>query len=212
VSTGPDPTAEPAPDARGVTDQGLAALRVAATVLHGVPGLRGRLRQGSLTVAEIRRDATPDGPLPGPPRVLSPCEFRAAVIGARTRLDQGERLVIPGAEGDPVIDITVPATGRTFAGGIHRVPCAGRWLYAFTLCGATGLFAPLVEGVVAERAGRRPPGRLGLRPDEALGTVLCFVEQDGARRPDDRPVVELLADLLVRFTVEQVCAVPTPAS
>jgi hypothetical protein len=210
-----------APEPRAISERGFAGLRVAATLLHGVPGLTGRLRVGPSTVARIGRGDDPQ--LSGPARpglalswtgdgedapVLAPCAFRAAVVDACRRHQEGLRLAVRGGGGDPDIDIGVPPGGAAFTGGIHRVPCAGRWLYAFALCGDAARFAPLVESVVAEMAGPRPAGRLGLRPDEPLGTSLCFVELDGARAVEDRPVVDLLGALLARFTVEELCAVP----
>jgi hypothetical protein len=180
-----------------------------------VPGLRVRLRSGGAVVTEVGHWADDRQPVAGaggqPPFRLAPCAFRAAVVEARRRRDQGVRLAIRGVDGDPAIDVGVIPGGQRFPGGILRVPCEGQWLYAFALCGDAARFAPLVEGVVGEMAGRRPKGRLGLRPDEALGTAVCFLEADGAAPPVDAAVLELLGGLLARFTVEEVCAIPAPA-
>jgi hypothetical protein len=205
VPTGPDIDAEPEP--RGISERGLAALRVAATLVHGVPDLRVRLSQGDVAVAEV---CGGDGPpvRPVTARWLTPCAFRAAVVAARRRWDEGVRLALPGVEGDPVIDVGVPARGRTFPGGIVRVPCGGRCLYVVALCGEAARFAPVVAEVVRE-GGEGPRGRLGLRADAGLGTALCFLEVDG--RPVDGPAVDLLGRLLARCTAEQVCAEPMPA-
>jgi hypothetical protein len=106
----------------------------------------------------------------------------------------------------------VPRGGRSFPGGIHRVPFQGRWLYAFAVCGDAAGYAPLVAGVVEEVGGdRRPRARLGLRADELLASAVCFLEVDGPPAPDDAAAIELLGALLARFTVEQVCGVVAAA-
>jgi hypothetical protein len=172
----------------------------------------GRLRSGPLVVAEIGHGLDGDGDDPSAAPWLTPCAFRGAVGDAHRRHVQGVRLGLRGMAGEPAIDIGVPRGGRILPGGIYRVPCEGRWLHAFALCGDAAGYAPLVAGVVEEViGGRRPRGKLGLRPDELLGSSLCFLETDGSSAPDDDAALELLGALLARFTVEQICAVPAPA-
>jgi hypothetical protein len=190
----------------------LSALRVAATLVHSVPGLVGRLRSGPVVVADIGHGLDDTGDEPAVAPWLTPCAFRTAVIDAHQRHVRGVRLGIRGVAGDPAIDIGVPRGGQVFPGGIYRVPCEGRWLYAFALCGDAEDYAPLVAGVVEEvSGGRRPRGKLGLRPDDPLGAALCFLEVDGSAPPDDASALELLGALLARFTAEQVCGVPVAA-
>ena len=196
-----------------ITERGMASLRVAATLVHSVPWLRVRLCSGDTTVAEIGRPPDP-GPVPAGTagRWLSPCAFRAAVGQADECHRRGRELRLGHLSGDPAIEVGVPPEGRTFAGGIHRVPLGDRWLYAFALCADAEECAGLVPGVVGEQ-GALVPGaaRLGLRPDALLRTTVCYVEIDGTgpgsvlAEERDRSAAELLGALLARFTAEVVC-------
>ena len=115
-----------------ISPSGFAALRVAATLVHTVPGLRARLRDGDRVRAEVARADGPDPVLDaaGVTR-LSPCGFRKAVVEASLLHQAGRSLALLDLASDPAIDIGVPPDGRSWPGGIYRVPLEQRWLYAF---------------------------------------------------------------------------------
>lgn len=125
------------------------------------------------------------------------------MIRAQRRVDAGERVGFLDLGGDPAIQIDVPAGGRTFPGGIHRVAIGERWLYAFGVTGAQDLYARAGRPIVDAWSGP-VPDQLGLRPDVELGTVVCYAEvEPGFSREDG--VVELLGRLLAVFTAESIC-------
>jgi len=185
-----------------ISEPGLDALRVAATLTHCLPALHLRLRtdegQPLLDVG-----AAPPVPAAGAGLSMSPCSFRQQVIRARRRIGTGERVGFLTLAGDPAIEIGVPVGGRTFAGGIHRVAIGDTWIYAFGVTGAQDVYARAGKPVVDAWAGP-VPDQLGLRPDVELGTVVCYAETAPGSGSEDA-VVELLGSLLAVFTAESIC-------
>jgi hypothetical protein len=193
-----------------VTPLGIANLRLAATLVHAVPGLRARLRCADRPVADVGPPTDADEDADDLVHI-TPCAFRAAVGEVHRNPGAGD---LPSLGFDPAIDIGLPPGGRVLPGGLYRVPCGARWLHAFVLCGPAGHYSPLVAGVLAERPAPPPAGGLGLRSDGLLDTTLCFFETDGASDPGggrDRRTTELLGALLARFTAEQVCGTAVAA-
>ena len=187
-----------------ISTSGFAALRVASTLVHTVPGLRARLRDRTDVRAVVGRFADEDAPLPeGVPR-LSPCAFRKAVIEASLLHEGGRSLALLDLATDPAIDIGVPSDGRSWPGGIYRVPLEQRWLYAF----ATTLDADvchLVGRSVVEAAGPLPElDALGMRGDTDTGVTVLYAESTTTLTPlDELRVRALLEDLLACFTAEE---------
>jgi hypothetical protein len=186
-----------------ISPSGFAALRVAATLVHTVPGLRARLRQGDQVRAVVARADGADPTGDGPPR-LSPCGFRKAVIEASLLHQAGRSLALLDLTSDPAIDIGVPPDGRSWPGGIYRVPLEQRWLYAF----ATTLDAEACHAVgrpLVDAAGPLPDlDALGMRGDPDTGVTVLYAESTAASTPiDELRVRVLLEELLACFTAEE---------
>ena len=135
---------------------------------------------------------------------LSPCGFRKAVIEASLLHQAGRSLALLDLASDPAIDIGVPPDGRSWPGGIYRVPLEQRWLYAFATtldaeaCHAVG--RPVVDG-----AGSLPElDALGMRGDPDTGVTVLYAESASTLTPvDELRVRVLLEDLLACFTAEE---------
>lgn len=185
---------------------GFAALRVAATLTHTVPDLRVRLRDGDRVRAVVARPAPGDAAPADRDGVahLSPCGFRKAVVEASLLARSGRSLALLDLVADPAIDIGVPADGRSWPGGIYRVPLEQRWLYAF----ATTLDAEVCAEVgrpVVDDAGPLPElEALGMRGDTDTGVTVLYAEAASALTPvDELRVRSLLESLLARFSAEE---------
>lgn len=198
-----------------ISAAGFGALRVAATLAHTVPGLRVRLRDAHRVRAVVARppvgeDATgtvgasgAGATVDGVPR-LSPCGFRKAVVEAALLHQAGRSLALLDLATDPAVDIGVPADGRSWPGGIYRVPLEGRWLYAFattldaTSCHDVG--RPIVDaaGTVSQLDA------LGMRGDAETGVTVLYAESSTTLTPvDELRVRTLLEELLACFTAEE---------
>lgn len=192
-----------------ISEPGFAALRVAATLVHTVPGLRARLRDDRGVRATVARrpldgaGADGDGADAGTV-ALSPCGFRKAVIEASAQIRAGRALALLDLDADPAIDIGVPADGRSWPGGIYRVPLEQRWLYAFATtlepesCHEVG--RPLVDA-----SGPLPElEALGIRGDTDTGVTVLYAEAPSTATPvDELRIRALLEELLARFTAEE---------
>lgn len=190
-----------------ISGPGFAALRVAATLVHTVPGLRARLRDDRGVRATVGRPAPDAGAeADAEPGVaaLSPCGFRKAVIEASSQVRAGRAVALLDLDADPAIDIGVPADGRSWPGGIYRVPLEQRWLYAFATtldpetCHEVG--RPLVDA-----SGRLPElEALGIRGDTDTGVTVLYAEAASSSSPvGELRVRALLEELLARFTAEE---------
>jgi hypothetical protein len=113
-----------------VTPLGLTVLRRTATLAHGVPGLRVRLRHRGATLLEVLRPD--DGGAAPAGRWVSPCTFRVAVGRAVRAARDGRTLVVLGLEPgeDPAVDVGAPR-GRLLHGGVALVPTPGGCELAF---------------------------------------------------------------------------------
>lgn len=190
-----------------IGDQGLAALRVAATLAHAVPRLRVRVRHGSDVLVEVRSAATQaEGHDEAAPLVLTPCAFRGAVVQAWHEHQAGRRLSFLGmpAGAVPAIDVGTPPGGTARPGGLYRVPLEDRWLWAFaTTLDASAAFAA-GRAIVHERPAEVDVVALGLRPDAGTGVTIMYAETvaDPASTVE-AALVDLLESLLARFaTIE----------
>ena len=201
----PDPHLRRTPPTRTISDHGFAALRVAATLVHTVPGLRVRLRDDHGVRATVARP--PLDPADGDDTGLthlSPCGFRKAVVEASLLHQAGRALALLDLDADPAIDIGVPPDGRSWPGGIYRVPLEQRWLYAFatTLDAETchEIGRPIVDG-----SGPLPEiEALGMRGDAETGVTVLYAEAASSSTPvDELRIRALLEDLLACFSAEE---------
>jgi len=189
-----------------ISPQALGALRVAATLTHGLPGLRARISLGDEVLLDVLAVDRDEHPVCLGGRVISPCAFRRAVSQAHR--DQAEGAVHPllhlPAGADPAIDIAVPPTGLSRPGGLYRVPLPDRWLWAF----AVTIDAPTAHLLCADLVSAAMPieqvQTLGIRPDPATDVSVAFAETTARPGSDaEAEIVDLLESLLARWTVHE---------
>ena len=191
-----------------ISDHGLGALRVAATLAHTLPGLALRVEAGGRHLLAVGRSGD-DGS--GGPR-CTPCGFRTAVGRAHRRHRAGERLAFldlpEGTEPDLLADL--PEGGAVRPGGLHRVPSSGRWLWAF----ATTVPVDVAREVGAPVAAAAPPlaagDLVGLRWDELTEVTVAYAETSA--RPGtaaEAAVVDLLEQLLAACTAHELVLAAT---
>jgi hypothetical protein len=109
-----------------ISDRTLDALRTTAAMLLAVPGLGAQVRIGDDVLLEVRRPPFPDGVSH---RILPPCGFHAAVVGAHRMRRSGERVGMRGvpASLEPSIDWGLAVEGRTLPGRIVRLHRDTTW-------------------------------------------------------------------------------------
>lgn len=113
-----------------ISETGLRALRVAATMAYAVPTMRVRVRHGERALLDVRRPPF-DGAAPGAP--MPTCAFRTAVGRAHRLVQAGQHLqFLDLPEGvDPAIDIGLRTGDAALPGGIYRVAMQERWVHLF---------------------------------------------------------------------------------
>lgn len=211
-----------------VTDQGLAALRAAATVNHLYPSLTTRLWAGGRQVVTV--SAPPAGAGPGPwtevgPRPgaeaageglgLTPCGFRAATAQAWARHRAGHRLRLLDLDVDPSLEIDPAPGDRVWPNGVARVRTRRPH---DTDCYVFGTFLgpdrcrlharDLIDEMPA------PEGILGLslqRDTDTEVTVVAAEVDPDARYDVEADVLTLLDALVARFAVIELLDVVAPA-
>ena len=198
-----------------ISDASLGSLRVAATLVHSLPGLRAGVRVAGDPLLEVGpgRDADRPDPGLGGVRTCSPCQFRAAVGHAHQRTLDGERFSFLGLPRgvEPEIDLAAPTGGLVRAGGIHRVPVAGRWWWAFGCTLHVDQARPLGQEL-ADGWPDLPAGdQLRLRWDPLTQVTVAYVETSAPPGSSgERCVVELLDALLARWTVDELVGPSSP--
>ncbi len=182
-------------------DNAFAALRVAATLVHALPGLRGRVRLGGRTLCDVTWDDMPTSPM-----VVSPCGFRTAIAKAHRQRQAGEevRFLHLSADANPAVDIGVPVLGRTYRGGIYAVPLGDRFLCAFATTLNPDVCHEELEDLVG---GLEPPDGmwgLGIRGDSGTQITLLHTELAcDMAGPDIDCAIELLHQVLARVTARE---------
>ncbi|MBW3669019.1 MAG: hypothetical protein KY443_07370 [Actinobacteria bacterium] len=164
----------------------MAALRLAATMAHCLPGVRLRVRDGDRTLLTVARPPfDEDGP------VVGPCVFRRVVGRAHEQLKAGTCLSFMGlaADVDPAVDAGVRPGDAVLPGGIHRVRVGDGIVHAF----ATTLPARHCRSVL----DRGHWGDVHLHGDVATEVTLVHtVTHDGATTSAPASLEELLAALV----------------
>ena len=167
---------------------GVLSMRLAATMVHALPGVRLRVRLADGTGVEVARQ-----PEPGAPDLVPACVFREAVVRA---YEAEQREHGPVDDVPPTIDVGVPAGGCVLAGGIVRVPFDRVEVHAF----ATTLSPDACCRVFSDRADCGDDRVVHLHHDR--GTDVTLVHVQGTPRDRDE-VVELLDDLLAACVAEE---------
>ena len=167
-----------------ITADGMRALRVSATLAHAVPALRIRLRDEAGTRVEVA------APPPGAVRTvvpgavcLTPCQYRMAVGRARGMHDGGQPVRLLDLQGDPAVDVGVPAGGATLASGIHRA-VAG-------------------DGPDDDLEALAEVWGVGLRFDCATDVTVVWAELDAGDRGLQHALLETLERVVVRLAVAE---------
>ncbi|MCU0270209.1 MAG: hypothetical protein MUF83_16390 [Acidimicrobiales bacterium] len=185
-----------------VSDDGMRALRLAATLVHALPGVRVRLRDGDRAVVDV---APADAPAePGVAVATTPCGFRRAVVGAWDAHRGGERVGLLGVAVDPAVDVGIRRPGRMHPGGVHEVVCGDRRVFAIATTLGVRACHDEAEALVPAEALAPGVWGIGLRPDEATGVCLAYAELPITAPADhDTTTVALLQELRARFVVRE---------
>lgn len=191
-----------------ISDEGLVALRIAATLTHGLPRVRCRVRGGGQTLVEVRALDDGDEPVAAPARLMTPCAFRCAVARAHRLHQAGDAMEMAGlaSSGDPSVEIGTPPGGVARPGGIYRVPVGDQhcWAFAITLDPEDAF--PLGQQLVDARP-LPDVVAMGLRRDRATDITLAFARtraQPGS--PSEARLVDLFESLLARWTIHELLA------
>lgn len=121
----------------------LTPLRLAATLAHGLPGIRLRLRHQGHALLDVQRPPAAD------PEAISPCAFRAAVAQAHRQLEEGVRLRFLGLpEGEcAAIDVGVRPGDAAYPSGIYRIATGAVQVHAFATTLAPRACRSVLESV-----------------------------------------------------------------
>jgi hypothetical protein len=153
---------------------GLARLRLAATLVHSVPGVRLRLRVDG-QIVEVARAQCDGSSVPA-------CRFREAV----RRTYRSERDGFEIGDWQPDIDVLL-TEGDLCAGGILRVPLGDGEAHVF----ATTLDTAACTELFGVRGD--PAQVVHLFRDDALDVTLVHVESE----PDQRDAAHALVEELL---------------
>ena len=179
-----------------MTPDGTIALRRAAAIAHGIPGVRVRLGDGNRTLAEVGLHDRPRG---GDTVFLRPCQFRSAVATAwwNERIGQPMAPIGMCVHRDPTVSIGVPTGGRIGDDGLVRTELGGMPLLGF----ATVTDPTTAERLVTDAVDRLDPDvademDVHVRADLVLGTSLVTVMLPGRTGPAGaRAVLAWIEDL-----------------
>lgn len=133
-----------------MTLTGIAALRIAATLAHALPGVSIRLRDGQRTLLVVADAADASG------QAIGPCAFRMAVARAHEHIKSGARLAFMDLpEGvEPAVDVGVRTGDRALPGGIYRVSVGDRTIHGFATTLPPRRCRRLLDGAVSSEALR----------------------------------------------------------
>lgn len=186
----------------------VGALRTAATLTHGLPTLRARVRLGDRVLLEI---VPPDDEgnvvgASGDSPVMTPCAFRCAVGEAYRRHLGGEHLLFLGLPpaSDPAIDIATLRSGAARPGGLYRVPLGDRsvWAFATTFPPVPG--HELALDLIEQATAHQRVAYVGIHPDPVTEISLAWVETTAMPGSDDElQVIELVEALMARWTAHE---------
>jgi len=170
-----------------ISESGMSALRCAAALVHAVPHVRLRFREGERVVLDVARARVDDeGALHA-----SPCQFRRAVCCAYARALVGRPLRFLDLPGGavPAIDIGVPSCGAVLPGGVVRVVMGPVLVHVV----AVALPEAACRAVLAEVGG---DADIGFHADDDLQATLLYAGSrpgDACRARAAREAVERAA-------------------
>lgn len=202
----PDPS-PPGP----VSDRLLRDLRLAATLVHGVPGLRARVTLDGAPLVDVGGPDTPTVPThrapaaPGRPLVVSGCWFRCAVAAAHRDTAAGHpvSLLHLPASAAPAVEIDPPVGGASPGGGIYRVPVGDGCLWSF----ATTLEASVAFDLglaLADTVAGVGVSQMGVRSDTATGVAFAYLRTTAAPGSSgEAQIIEWCRGVLARWAVAE---------
>ena len=117
----------------------MAELRRSAALVHALPGMTVRIRDGARLLLTVCWDAGPSG------RHMSPCQYRGAVSWALGQQRAGRPVRVVGCSAGPVIECSVAAPGSVLAGGVVRSRVGQRVVWATTATLPAEGMVPLLE-------------------------------------------------------------------
>lgn len=173
-----------------MTPTGIAALRIAATLVHALPGISVRLRDGQRTLLKVADPADASG------RAMGPCAFRMAVARAHEQIKSGARLAFMDLpEGvEPAVDIGVRSGDRALPGGIYRVRVGDQTIHGFATTLPPRRCRRLLHGAVSSEA-------LRLHHDAATEITLVHTAGDWGLAATEH--YHLLEDALATCVTEE---------
>ncbi|MGH9011036.1 MAG: hypothetical protein ACRDYF_14475 [Acidimicrobiia bacterium] len=191
-----------------LTDDGLASLRMAATLALTLPTVQVRIASPTRVLAEVgwHFETVHSGDTPQPPGLgegvrLRPCAFRVAVGRAWNQRKEGLDVDFCGlGDAEPIISVEVAPGERVLPGDIYQVRAeSGGWHHVLpTLLPPEGCHAVLgLDG---------PP--LSFHDDPVTGVTLVHTETDS---PDLDRLPHLVAHLTAlrgRLLAEELIADP----
>ena len=181
-----------------LTDDGLASLRMAATLALTLPTVQVRIGGPTRVLAEVGWHH--DEPL-GEGVRLRPCAFRVAVGRAWTQRREGLNVDFCGlGEHEPIITVKVGPGERVLPGDIYQVRAEdGGWHHVLAT-----LLPP--EGCEAVLGSHGPP--MSLHDDSVTGVTLIHTHTEGSD-PDRLPhLASHLTALRGRLLAEELIADP----
>ena len=191
-----------------LTDDGLASLRMAATLALTLPTVQVKIASPNRVLAEVgwHFEAGHSGGTPGPPGLgdgvrLRPCAFRMAVGRAWGQRQQGLDVDFCGLGGaEPIITVSVADGERVLPGDIYQVRAEdGGWHHVVAT-----LLSP--DGCVAVLGSDGPP--MSFHDDPVTGVTLIHTRTDSPD-PDRLPhLVAHLTALRGRLLAEELIADP----
>ena len=182
-----------------ISEAALAEIRVAATLVHTLPGLVMVLSDGPRDLAEVGWSAAPvhTGPTTQP---VHPCDFHQHVAQAWARHRDGGESQFLNLAGDPAVDLRPDAGADAWPSGIVRTPVNGRSIYAFGTTLAPDACAELGDDVLGAPGPDGEELLVSLQGDTDTEVTIVFVEIDDERhRVSDDPALDLLERLIVCY-------------
>jgi hypothetical protein len=191
-----------------LTDDGLASLRMAATLALTLPTVQVKIASPSRVLAEVGWHFEPalPGDAPRPPGQgdgvrLRPCAFRVAVGRAWGQRREGLDVDFCGlGDAEPIITVSVGPGERVLPGDIYQVRAeGGGWHHVLAT-----LLSP--DGCVAVLGSDWPP--MAFHDDPVTGVTLIHTKTDSPDRDRLPHLVAHLTALRGRLLAEELIADP----
>ena len=193
-----------------ITDRGLAALRIAATVNHLHTPLVTRLWADGRLVVQVGDPCAPPNrvaeaiaPLPQDqgdgPLHLTPCGFRASTAKAGAQPRAGRRLQLIDLDADPEVEVVATGDDHVWPSGIVRVGGDAVVTYAFGTFLVPDRCRIHGKDLLADAPAPDALLDLSLRRDSDTEVTIVSAEVEPGAGHVEPEVLELMESLLARF-------------